>query len=203
MTMTSDPAAPGMHDSSSLPPLIRTGQRVDLREHQVANRDAFIRWYGDPEIAELLRHDLTPLPPVRAKAYFDTIILPQSARGTCWAIHEHETGRLIGMTAVTDIRHDGSCLFRIVIGEKDTWDRGMGTEATRLVADIVARDLGLRSMTLEVFAYNTRAQRAYYRVGFRERGRHSEWVAQQQRRLDVIEMDLDLTEFMEHHSREA
>ena len=191
--MTSDPAAPGLHEPAMLPPLVRSGHLVDLREHQVANRDAFIRWYGDPEIAELLRHDLTPLPPARAKAYFDTIILPQSARGTCWANHEHTSGRLIGMSAITDIRHDGSCLFRIVIGEKETWARGMGTEATTLVADVVARDLGLRRMTLEVFSYNIRAQRAYQRVGFRETGRHTEWLSKQKRSLDVIEMALDLT----------
>ncbi|HWK80129.1 MAG TPA: GNAT family N-acetyltransferase, partial [Thermomicrobiales bacterium] len=191
--MPSDPAAPGFHHPDTLPRLVREGERVDLREHQVANREAFIRWYGDDEIAEMLRHDLMPLAPARARNYFDSIILPQSSRGTCWAIHEHTTGRLIGMTAVTDIKPgDRSCLFRIVIGEKDTWGHGYGTEATALVADVVYEDLRLDRIRLEVFRHNERARRAYARVGFRETGQHSEWVTQFQRRLDVIEMELDL-----------
>ncbi|MGC4191983.1 MAG: GNAT family protein [Thermomicrobiales bacterium] len=190
--MTANPATPGQHDPASLPRLVRTGERVDLREHQGANREAFIRWYGDAEIAEMLRHDLLPLSPARARSYFDSIILPQSSRGTCWAIHEHGTGRLIGMTAVTDIHADGSCLFRIVIGEKDMWGRGYGTEATALASDVVREDLGLQRIRLEVFSHNERAQRAYQRVGFRRTGHHSEWVMPLQRRLDVIEMTLDL-----------
>lgn len=190
--MTSDPAAPGQHDPRALPALVREGARVDLRQHSVKNREAFIRWYGDAEIAEMLRHDLTPLAPARARSYFDSIILPQSARGTCWAIHEHDTGRLIGMTAVTDIQGDRSCLFRILIGEKDTWGHGYGTEATALAAGIVRDDLRLRSIRLEVFRHNERARRAYARVGFHETGEHSEWIAGRQQRLDVIEMSLDL-----------
>lgn len=193
--MTSDPAAPGHHDPALLPRLVRAGSRVDLREHQIANRDAFIRWYGDAQIAEMLRHDLTPLAPARAKNYFDSIILPQSSRGTCWAIHEHASGRLIGMSAVTDIhadRADRSCLFRIVIGEKDVWGHGFGTEATELVAEVVREDLDLARIRLEVFASNERARRAYLRVGFHETGQHTEWVPEFQRQLDVIEMALDL-----------
>lgn len=192
--MSIDPAAPGLHHPDTLPRLVREGVRVDLREHQVANREAFIRWYGDAEIAEMLRHDLMPLAPARARNYFDSIILPQSSRGTCWAIHEHDTGRLIGMTAVTDLRpSDRSCLFRIVIGEKDAWGHGYGTEATALVGDIVYQDLGLDRIRLEVFQHNERARRAYARVGFHQTGQHSEWVNTAQRRLDVIEMELDLT----------
>ncbi|MGB3327599.1 MAG: GNAT family protein [Thermomicrobiales bacterium] len=190
-----DPAAPGQHDPATLPPLVRAGIRADLREHQVANRDAFVRWYGDAEIAEMLRHDLTPLAPNRARTYFDSIILPQSSRGTCWAIHEHETGRLVGMSAVTDIHAlgvDRSCLFRIVIGEKDAWGHGIGTEATALVGEVVRDDLGLDRIRLEVFAHNERARRAYRRVGFHETGHHTEWVEPFQRQLEVVEMALDL-----------
>lgn len=147
----------------------------------------------------MLRHDLMPLAPARARNYFDSIILPQSARGTCWAIHERATGRLIGMTAVTDLRpSDRSCLFRIVIGEKDTWGLGYGTEATALVGDVVYEDLGLDRIRLEVFQHNERARRAYRSVGFRETGQHSEWVGPAQRRLDVIEMELDLTATTTH-----
>lgn len=174
--------------SSNLGILVREGNLVDLREHELANRDQFVEWYGDPEIAEMLRHDLSPLSPARARSYFDSIVLPASARGTCWAIHERATDHLIGSTAVTEIRADGSCLFRIVIGEKQAWGKGYGTEATALVLEQAFGPLALNQVRLEVFAHNLRAQGAYKRVGFRQTGRHVEWVAVHRRQLDVLEL---------------
>jgi len=176
------------HPDSPLARIVRSGNLVDLREHEPSNRETFVRWYGDSEIAELLRHDLSPLSPARARSYFDSIIMPSSARGTCWAIHEHETGRLIGSTAVTDFRGTESCLFRIVIGEKDAWGHGYGTEATSLVLAEAFETLGMQEVQLEVFSYNIRAQRAYARVGFREVGSHTEWVAAHRRELNVLAM---------------
>src|SRR5688572_21400924 len=96
--------------------LVRKGRLVSLRTHVPANREAFQRWYADREIAELLRHDLEPLTPVQSRGYFDTFILPSSARGTCFAIHERKSKRLIGTTALTDRgsgRHGAPALFRL------------------------------------------------------------------------------------------
>ena len=61
--------------------LVRKGRLVTLRTHVPANREAFQRWYADREIAELLRHDLEPLTATQSRGYFETFILPSSARG--------------------------------------------------------------------------------------------------------------------------
>jgi RimJ/RimL family protein N-acetyltransferase len=173
--------------------VVRKGRLVALRAHVPANREAFQRWYADPEIAELLRHDLEPLTSWQSRGYFDTFILPSSARGTCFAIHERKTKRLIGTTALTDrvSGRDGiSALFRIVIGEKDVWGRGYGTEATRLVVEEAFDAMGLSAVRLEVFRHNARAIAAYKRVGFQVTGEHTEWVARKKTELRVMEMSL-------------
>lgn len=173
--------------------IVRKGERVALRAHVVANREAFQRWYGDQEIAELLRHDLEPLNEVQSRGYFDTFILPVSARGECFAIHERRSKRLIGTTALTDRltnKQGVSALFRIVIGEKDVWGRGYGTEATQLVMEEAFEALGLNEVRLEVFYHNERAIATYKRVGFEVTGEHVEWVPRRQVELRVIEMRL-------------
>jgi RimJ/RimL family protein N-acetyltransferase len=174
--------------------LVREGQLVRLRQHVPANKSAFQRWYADPEIAYLLRHDLEPLSAGQAAGYFDSLILPLSQRGLCFAIHEADTDRLIGTTALTDLtrRTSGrrSALFRIVIGEKDVWDRGYGTEATRLVVAEAFATHDLNEVRLEVFRHNPRAIKAYERVGFAIAGEHVEWVGRSRRELNVIEMRL-------------
>ncbi len=186
--------------------LVRAGELVDLRRHVPANRDAFQRWYADPEIAELLRHDQEPLNEIQSRSYFETFILPLSARGMCWAIHEHATGRLLGTTAITDVtsrRGVGrSALFRIVIGEKDAWGHGYGTEATKLVMEESFDELDLDEVRLEVFRHNPRAIAAYRRVGFEVTGEHVEWVGRRRVELHVVEMALSADAFWDLHDDE-
>jgi RimJ/RimL family protein N-acetyltransferase len=185
-----------MADSSTPPDaeVVRRGELAELRRHQPADREHFMRWYQDPDIAELLRHDLRPLTPDQARGYFDSIVLPASSAGTAWAIHDRVSGNLLGTTAVTQIdRNEGSCLFRIVIGEKFAWGHGFGTDATRLVIEEVFETLGLNTIKLEVFEHNPRARRAYERVGFVETGRSIEWT--RNHRLDVIAMELRRTDW--------
>ncbi len=171
--------------------LVREGTGVRLRAQVPANRPAFQRWYADPEIARLLRHDQEPLNSVQSRGYFDTIILPLSVKGHCFAIHETDGDAVIGMSALTEVMPGpGTALFRIVIGEKDLWGRGYGTEATRLVAREAFERLSLREIKLEVFRHNPRAIAAYDRVGFEIIGEHVEWVARQGLKLEVIEMRL-------------
>lgn len=174
--------------------LVREGRLVRLRRHVPANRPAFQRWYADGEIARLLRHDQEPLNEVQSRGYFDTLILPLSARGLCYAIHEAATDRLIGTTALTDVaaRPGGGrgALFRIVIGERDVWGRGYGTEATRLVMDEAFETHDLSEVRLEVFRHNPRALAAYERVGFAVTGEHVEWVSRKRLELHVVEMAL-------------
>lgn len=177
--------------------VVREGELVRLRPHVVSNRPAFQRWYADEEIARLLRHDQRPLNWIQSRSYFDTIIMPLSARGMCYAIHDAASDSLIGTTALTDIEGSDyrSALFRIVIGEKAFWGRGFGTEATRLVVEEAFHRLGLDEVRLEVFRHNARAVAAYRRVGFRETGSHVEYVGRERFELHVVEMALDRTDY--------
>jgi RimJ/RimL family protein N-acetyltransferase len=187
-------------ETSPVGALVREGRQVRLRRHVPANRAAFQRWYADEEIARLLRHDQEPLTAIQSRGYFDTLILPLSARGLCFAIHEIATDRLIGTTALTDLVARGpgrrSALYRIVIGEKDRWGLGYGTESTRLVATEAFESLGLGQIRLEVFRHNPRAIGAYLRVGFREVGEHTEWVGRLGIEIRVVEMELNREEMV-------
>lgn len=178
--------------------IVRRGRLIELRRHQPWNRDAFVRWYQDPDIAEMLRHDLEPLNDVQANGYFLSVVMPASAQGTCWAIHDAATGELVGSTAITDIdRTRGTCLFRILIGEKSAWGQGFGTEATSLAVAEAFESWGMNAVRLEVFAHNQRAQQAYLRVGFHQTGSHVEWVSRKRRQIHVLEMRLERTAWQE------
>jgi RimJ/RimL family protein N-acetyltransferase len=185
--------------------LVREGDLVQLRRHVVANRAAFQRWYADDEIAKMLRHDQRPLNQLQSRSYFDSIMLPASAQGHAWGIHERAGGRLIGSSALTDFEGAGhrSGYFRILIGEKPWWGHGYGREATELTVQEGFERLGLDEVKLEVFATNQRAVRAYVRVGFLQTGEHREWVGRERFELHVLEMSLYRGEFEDRRAAEA
>lgn len=170
---------------------VRAGARIELRRHVPDNLSSFQRWYADPDIAAMLRHDLSPLSARQSQSYFETLILPLSARGFCWAIIDRAEGRLIGTTALTEVTSKTrSGLFRIVIGERDAWGKGFGTEATRLVCEEAFSVLNLSQVRLEVFEHNERAIATYQRVGFQRTGSHVEFVRNRNIDLHIREMAL-------------
>ena len=184
-------------DYPALAPLIRGGEQVELRRHHLTNLEAFQQWYADEEIARMLRHDQRPLNELQSRGYFTSIIMPATARETAYAVHERATGRLIGATALTDFTGQAvrQAFFRIVIGEKDAWGHGFGTEATRLVVLDGFERHKLDLIKLEVFRQNLRARNTYVRIGFREMGEHVEYVGRDRFPLHVIEMEIDRAAF--------
>src|SRR5262249_27535125 len=84
--------------------------------------------------------------------------------------------------------------FGILIGEKDCWGKGYGTEATRLILDYGFRQLGLHNIMLSVSSANTAAIRAYTRAGFHVIGARRECRREGDSVLDSIFMDCLATE---------
>lgn len=86
------------------------------------------------------------------------------------AVVDKAAGRCVG-EAVLNQWDPGneSCNFRILLGPAGR-DRGLGTEATRLIVGYGFERLGLHRISLEVYAFNPRARRAYEKVGFRAEG---------------------------------
>jgi RimJ/RimL family protein N-acetyltransferase len=64
---------------------------------------------------------------------------------------------------------NASCNFRTLIGPRGR-DRGLGSEATRLIVGYGLRLLRLHRIELTVYAFNPRAQRVYQKAGFTVEG---------------------------------
>jgi RimJ/RimL family protein N-acetyltransferase len=170
------------------------GELITLRRHVPGNVAAYRRWYADPEVARLARYQDAPMRDDEITRFFQIRALgPDSLT---MAIHEHATGRLIGTCAFSQLDGDnGSALFHITIGEKDTWGRGYGTEATQLMLDHAFGTLGLHRIALAVFEFNERAIRAYEKSGFVIEGRARESIWRDGRWWDEISMSVLASEW--------
>ena len=86
------------------------------------------------------------------------------------SIVDASSGCWIGELAINDWDADNrSCGFRIALGPNGR-NRGLGTEATRLIVDYVFTHLPIHRIGLEVFAFNPRAAHVYESVGFIREG---------------------------------
>ncbi len=96
---------------------------------------------------------------------------------------ERASNAYAGEVVLGDLDTDNlSCNFRIGLTGRFT-DRGLGTEATRLVLAHAFDTVGLHRVELEVYAFNPRARHVYKKVGFVHEGTrrhalrwHDDWV---------------------------
>jgi RimJ/RimL family protein N-acetyltransferase len=175
------------------------GSRVVLRRHVPENVTAFQRWYSDPEVARLARYQDAPMRSDEIDRFFQLRALGHES--LTLAIHERSTGRLIGSCAFSQVDgENGSAMYHITIGEKDTWGRGFGTEATELMLDHAFGTLGLHRVALTVFEFNERAIRAYRRCGFVVEGRARESIWRDGRWWDELAMSVLASEWRERRA---
>jgi RimJ/RimL family protein N-acetyltransferase len=170
------------------PPELR-GQKVTLRRHRPDDLPAIIRWYRDPELGRLTRYHSAPMSAEEVERFFRGRLMSDDA--LAYAIEELPTHRLIGFTTFSGLdAENNSVLFHITIGERDAWGRGLGSEATELMLSHAFDNLELHRVGLSVFSYNTRAIRAYEKVGFRHEGRLRDAIARDGRYWDEIQMGI-------------
>lgn len=87
----------------------------------------------------------------------------------------------------------------IMIGEKEYWSQGYGTDAMLTVLRFAFYQMNLNKVTLGVFEINPRARAVYEKCGFVEEGRGREEYYQDGRYIDVIRMGVLRREFEALH----
>lgn len=82
------------------------------------------------------------------------------------AVTDKSSGECFGEVVLNEWDEGNhSCNFRVLLGPRGR-DRGLGTEATRLIVGYGFERLGLHRISLEVYSFNPRARRVYEKVGF-------------------------------------
>lgn len=79
--------------------------------------------------------------------------------------------RIIGETVINEI--DGrtnSANFRIGIFQSSEQGKGIGTWAVEVARDFAFEVLKLHRLSLDVFSFNTRAEKCYLKAGFKKEG---------------------------------
>jgi RimJ/RimL family protein N-acetyltransferase len=167
-----------------------TGPRVRLREVREDDLDELVRWWQDPEV--MLTQTAGP--------YHSRMAAPIAEQFRAWsandgtdagfAIETHADGALVGHTGLFGANaHNRAATFAILIGPPHQ-NRGLGTEATRLVLGFGFDELGLHRIQLTVNGFNERGMAAYRKAGFVEEGRYREAIFRSGRWHDQVHMGI-------------
>jgi len=142
------------------------GSKIILRNKKLADAPDDYAWRADPELAHL---DAAPLP---------TITFPEYLSDYTSQLHYPPSTRNQFAIDTPDGKHIGNCVYYginkkkdeaelgIVIGNRDYWDKGYGTDAiTSLVSHIFHRT-NLKRIYLKTLDSNPRAQKCFQKCGF-------------------------------------
>jgi len=172
-----------------------TGDLVTLRPVEPEDIAALADILRDPELRRLTGSDHSTAEaeaaqedPARLLAWYSTRN-EQTDRLDLMVV-DNATGETVGEVVLNDWDEGNrTCGFRTLFGPAGR-DRGLGTEAIRLLIDYAFTHLPLHRIELEVFTFNPRAQRVYEKVGFVVEGRRREALEYDGERVDAISMGL-------------
>ena len=100
-------------------------------------------------------------------------------------------GRIVGESVINEIDWELRCAnFRICLYRHIERGRGIGTWATEVTRDFAFETLRLYRLSLDVYAFNSRAERVYAKAGFRREGVLRDAVRDGDAYADVILMSL-------------
>ncbi len=148
------------------------GEHVRLRKLERSDLPLLHRWLNDADLMSWARFSpdhMTSLDAVEKE--YERELTGEERDRTTFVIEERATGKPIGWTVVrTWDRKHVNANVGIGLGEKDTWGRGYGTEAMRLLLQVVFDQWGWHRAELWTLAENERAVRSFEKCGFRKEG---------------------------------
>ena len=174
------------------------GKLVRLRAVEPADAERAFKWINDREVTQTLMARY-PYSMAFEREWAEGASKENSFSEVRFAI-ETKDGVHIGITGLHRGRpEDRTCELGIMIGEKDYWSKGYGTDAMMTVLRFAFDQMNLHKVSLGVFEFNYRGQAVYRKCGFVEEGRRREEYYQDGRYWDVILMSVLDHEFRALH----
>jgi diamine N-acetyltransferase len=174
-----------------------TGRRVYLRALSKDDLPYIQKWSNDAELRRLTG-EVAPMSGAEIKKWYEDLLADKDRmwfaivlkRGD-WVIGEAGLLRMFRPWRNTDMT--------IIIGEKDAWGKGYGTEAGYLLLDYAFRRLGFHRISVGVVGFNKRALRFWESLGFKKEGVERDEYYYDNEYSDGVMMSILEDEFKKAH----
>jgi RimJ/RimL family protein N-acetyltransferase len=161
-----------------------TGKLLRLAASHADDQAIFMQWTHDDEYMRLMDDD-----PIRPQASANFAHFGEAINGDNYYFHLRtlDADQLIGFVVLFNLKwRNQTSEMAIGIGAKAFWGKGYGQDALNLILNYAFSELCLHRVSLTVLGYNTRAIKAYERVGFRHEGTHRQAIQRNGQRYDLL-----------------
>ena len=149
----------------------------------------FQAWVNDQEVTHFMWRGTMPSSKADAIDAFHEI--RKSDNDVEFAIVAKDSGETIGFTGLHEVNNIyRSAEFRILIGEKSYWGKGVGTEALKFLCAYGFETLNLNRVSLGVNGANAGALKSYEKAGFITEGSLKQAIYRNGQYYDVTMMRL-------------
>jgi len=175
-----------MHNNSKL--LFIQGNKIFLRSFRPGDELMIARIENHPDPRQTLFYALpTTIEQQREKIYKQI----EDPNTIVFTICRNEDDEPVGQTAFVRIDWVGRmAIFYIGIADKENWNKGYGSEVTRLMIDYAFNTLNLNRIQLHVAAENEAAVSVYKKTGFTIEGTLREAMYHEGRYCDFYVMGI-------------
>ncbi|MDP2718778.1 MAG: GNAT family N-acetyltransferase [Dehalococcoidia bacterium] len=153
--------------------LSRGNSRVRLRPKSIEDAWKDYLWKLDPELASL---DAIEPFHMGFGEYYDAYVEELEHPQNFYFHFAVETieGRHIGNCMLYDINTlRGDAQLGILIGDRDYWNRGYGSEAVSELLETAFKEADIKRLYLNTLRDNVRAQKCFSKIGFRTVGKNN------------------------------
>lgn len=143
------------------------GELVVLREKRLEDAEDDYSWRADPELATY-----DAVLPLRVSISDYLIVFKEelrypSPRQRTLAVEDRQSGRHIGNVMYYDVdERRGQAELGIMIGVRDYWSKGYGTDAIKTMLRYIFQNSSLKRVYLHTLKWNVRAQKSFLKAGF-------------------------------------
>ena len=178
------------------------GEKLYLRGFERSDLEGeYFDWLNDREVTKFLDSGVFPNTVEKMEEYYRNIAL--SPNNAMLAIIDKESEKHIGniklgpINWVTRITPLG-----IMIGNKEFWGKGYGTEAIRLVLDYAFIRLNLYKVTAGVASINEGSVKAFEKAGFEIEGQAKSQFFLDGEYYDSLYLGITKEDFLKKSSKE-
>ena len=175
-----------------------TGRRVYLRPFDRDDLPYIQKWSNDAELRRLIG-EVAPMSWAETEKWYEELLADKDR--TWFVIVLKKGDRVIGEAGLLRMfRPWRSTDMTIIIGEKDAWGKGYGTEVGRLLLDYAFRRLGFHRVSIGVVGFNKRALKFWESLGFKKEGVERDEYYYNNEYSDGIMMSILEDEFKKAHT---
>ena len=169
------------------------GKMINLRPFAKADIPIVTRWINDPEVREFVLR-VFPQTEKQEDGWYEKLGSDEKNVVLCI---ETKDGIPIGIMGIHKIEWvNRTATTGAMIGEKEFWGKGFGTDAKMTLLNYAFNTLNLRKILSDVIVFNERSLRYSLRCGYQIEGRRRNQIFKRGEYWDLIELGVFRNEWL-------